>query len=668
MKTILRTLMFGTALTLAPVAVTLAVPSIAHAEIKPDALGQLPSITNAAVSPDGNRVAVYGYVGDAYGVRILDLDDPSNVVGFKLTEDAKPGYLIWASNDRLLAQAWQTQLFRREFPVNVASLFTYDVKSGKGDWLITPERYRANSRMGSKDPVFEFDYSRIVDVLPNDPDHVLLSFANETTGVRPVHKVNVNNSSYRTLEKGTDDVYRWATDNTGTVRVAVGRYGGETSREKAATIRILDTDGEWKAESNWPGLGAETSFFGFTNTPHEMVIGDYNGRNTKGLHVYDLDQKRITRTLYQNPRYDVSGVVRDPKTREVIGARFTGEESTTVLLPGKDSVSKQLSAKFPDYQIQIYDTADDGQTVLFKLSQPYDPGILMLQRKGASGPVKLGEVMPEIDPDELGMVVPVNYTARDGATIPAFITLPPTIADGSGLRNLPFIVLPHGGPYSRDAMRFDWFAQFFASRGYGVLQMNFRGSTGYGKAFSEAGRKDWSVMRSDVIDGAKWLADKGYSDPDRTCVAGWSYGGYAALMSGVEEPDMFNCVISIAALSDLEGQLRRMRFSRNRSLNEKIIRDGFPDMEAIRAGSPIRIVDAMTLPTFIAHGTLDVNVDYDQHKKLVMALKKSPAKVTEMTFKEDDHYMSVEANRQKMLREIAKFLDEVNGPSEYMKK
>jgi len=642
-------------------------PVIAHADVTPNDFGTLPMVRDAAISPDGKRIALYGSVEGKHALRILTVDGTSSAAsGIVLPKGIKPGWVRWANNDRVLISAWRTEDYEG-FAYNMRQLFSYDVNTGKGDWLIKPKRFaRSGSRIGAKDPFYELDYADVVDWLPNDDAHILMSFSDETGGVRPVHRVNVATGNFTTVERATRAISGFATDLTGTVRVARGLKRGATDLSDY-NLRILDTDGQWKTNEHWRGLDEDTRIFGFMKNPAEMVIGSRNGRDTYGLYVYDLGTRAITRKIFHDDTYDVDGPVRDKVTREVIGARFTGDTGEVKLLPGHNDVQHQVSSEYSDFLVSYVDSSDGGDTLLFKISQPYDPGMLLLKKKGTP-PVKIADYRPQLPADEMGLVVPVKYAARDGQKIPAYVTLPPMVNDASGIKKLPFIIYPHGGPYARDAQRFDYMAQFFASRGYGVLQMNFRGSTGYGEHFALAGRNDWGVMRTDALDGAKWLVDKGYADPDRMCMAGWSFGGYSALMNGVEHPELFQCVISIAALSDLEAELADMQNYRNRKIVERIITDGFADKDAMRAGSPVRVAERMTLPTFIAHGMLDVNVDYGQHKTLHRALKNSPAKVTELTFKDDDHYMSVQANRQKMLRELDKFLVRVNGPSEFMKK
>lgn len=287
--------------------------------------------------------------------------------------------------------------------------------------------------------------------------------------------------------------------------------------------------------------------------------------------------------------------------------------------------------------------------------------------EGASGkPMNLGAMRPSLSSSDLGSSISVRYSARDGQKIPSYVTLPPTITDNSQLKNLPFIVLPHGGPYGRDSKRFDYFAQFFANRGFGVLQMNFRGSEGFGKAFEEAGRKNWVIMQEDVEDGTRWLIEKGYADPERTCIAGWSYGGYAALMGAAKNPDLYQCAIAMAALTDIKGFMREQRDYRfGRASVKGFIGNGFEDKDDIKANSPVKIAADITVPLFLAHGDLDQQVNIDQFRRMKKALKKSDAKVTYMEFKDEDHYLSNQENRIKFFKGLDKFLKNNVGESEF---
>lgn len=287
--------------------------------------------------------------------------------------------------------------------------------------------------------------------------------------------------------------------------------------------------------------------------------------------------------------------------------------------------------------------------------------------EGADGkPESLGQYYPDLKSEMLGEVIPVGYSARDGQRIPSYVTLPPTVRDTSQIKDLPFIVLPHGGPYARDSQRFDYFSQFFASRGFAVLQMNFRGSEGYGEAFEKAGRENWMIMQDDVEDGTKWLVEKGYADPDRICIAGWSYGGYAALMGAAKNPELYKCAVAMAALTDISRHISDQRDYRFGEQSAKsFIGAGFESKDDIKANSPVKIAEDITVPLLLAHGELDQQVNFNQFKLMKRALKESSADVTYMEFKDEDHYLSNEENRQDFFKGLDKFLKENLGESEF---
>ena len=641
--------------------VPLAVP--AGAEVPAEHFGELPTIHDAALSPDGSRVAIFVNVDGVYGAQVVDLEDTGgDPVGILLDSKLRPNWIAWSGDDRVLMSVTQVQ---DRWPYRLGSIYALDPDTGEGGWLVERPRTRSTqSRLGSDPDVFEQFYNTVVDWLPDDPDHILMSFADKRQFRRDLQKVNVHTGSYTSVERGSRNVQSWTTDLSGTARVKEGLMS-DADTEEDYFMQVRGTDGEWRDIGEFPGIDRETVVYGFLDDPEVMVVGAREGRDTLGLYAYDLRERKVGEKLFHHDSYDVGGVVRDPRDGRIIGAHYTGDTSQTVLFDDHDDTLESVRGGNPGYQVQFVSTNDGGDTLLLKLSNAYDPGALVLQKAdGTMG--SLARYRPRLPSDEMGLVVPVRYTARDGASIPSYVTLPPTVNDTAGIRKLPFVVLPHGGPFARDTAEFDWFAQFFASRGYGVLQMNFRGSTGYGESFAEAGRENWQVMRDDVEDGARWLVEKGYADPGRMCVGGWSYGGYAALMSGVDHPELFGCVISVAGLSDLDATIRDARDFRFGNLQRNFILKGFASKDEMRANQPVKVADRMTLPTFIAHGEQDLAVEFKQHQALRRALRKSGAEVTELSV-DDDHYFSLQENRQKLMRELDAFLQGVHGRSEFIK-
>ena len=202
------------------------------------------------------------------------------------------------------------------------------------------------------------------------------------------------------------------------------------------------------------------------------------------------------------------------------------------------------------------------------------------------------------------------------------------------------------------------------------MQMNFRGSEGYGKSFKEAGRDNWLVMQEDVEDATRYLLKKGYSDPDRTCIAGWSYGGYAALMGAAKDDEgLYDCVIAMAALTDINDAKRDLaKYRGGKHAAKEFFGEAMKDSSVRRANSPVHVADNIKVPVFIAHGDLDENVQFDQFLRMKRALKKAGVKTTSMAFDDEDHFLSRQENRENFFEGIDKFLRETNGSSEHMTK
>jgi dipeptidyl aminopeptidase/acylaminoacyl peptidase len=260
----------------------------------------------------------------------------------------------------------------------------------------------------------------------------------------------------------------------------------------------------------------------------------------------------------------------------------------------------------------------------------------------------------------------IHYAARDGLDIPAYLTLPPGVTDPSGL---PLVVLAHGGPASRDVAGFDWWAQALASRGYAVLQANFRGSTGYGRAFLEAGYGEWGrKMQTDLSDGVRWLAAEGIIDPARVCIVGASYGGYAAMAGLTLDSDVYRCGVSVAGVSDLRRMVN-WEAEQARHKNNQTVRYWNRFMGAARlndraldALSPAFLAASVDSPLLLIHGRDDTVVPIEQSRVMAEALRRAGKPVEFVELPGEDHWLSRSATRQQMLAETVRFL-EVNNPA-----
>lgn len=633
-----------------------------------DDFGTLPLIHDAALSPNGEQIAlIINFNGD-YGLRLFNVSDMSKPLHtVKLSGSTKPEWVKWANNRDILISIWGNEIVGKGSKVSAASNIKGTGIPVTYGFLYSIDTHTKDSRILVRPHNIFRQYNNvIVDFLDRDPDHILMAFSDTNVGRPDVKKVNVRTGKYTNIKGGQKNIQSWITDRSGTPRLGEGLV--ESSQKTAKYNGIINNlkTGKWENISNYPGLDARMSFYGFAANPQELIVGRYNGRDTLGIYIYDLDQKRFVRDLFHHDKYDARGLIYDNDSGDPIGASFTSESNETELFGDYDTNFDKIRAKHPGYTVDFIDQASKGNLVIYKISNAYDPGTMMLHDFSSGQGFAVSFINPKLKSEKMGETIAVRYTARDEFKIPAYVTIPPTITDTSKLKDLPFIILPHGGPYARDNGRFDYFSQFFASRGYGVLQMNFRGSIGYGKAYEEAGRTNWDLMQEDVEDGARWLISKGYADPNRMCIAGWSYGGYAALMGSVRTPELYKCSISIAGvtdLNDLVSDIKKYSFGSLAARNTVL--EGFDTKKDLRQSSPLRRVKDMTVPVFLAHGEHDQRVHHDQFKRMEKALRSNKVPHITRSYKEEDHFLSNEDNRKDMFRYLDKFLETYIGKSEH---
>nr|WP_269815615.1 prolyl oligopeptidase family serine peptidase [Parvularcula mediterranea] len=264
---------------------------------------------------------------------------------------------------------------------------------------------------------------------------------------------------------------------------------------------------------------------------------------------------------------------------------------------------------------------------------------------------------PALDDATLGEVIVTSYKARDGLDIQAFVTLPPGMGSLEEAKNLPFALLPHGGPTARDFYGFDWLAQFLAHQGFGVMQMNFRGSSGYGEEFKSAGDRQWGqAMQDDITDGAKWLIGEGMADAGKTSIIGASYGGYAALMGAVKTPDLYRCAVAINAVTDLPKILKDGKDYVGGTYGTRHIGRLWGDRKMLAENSPARRADDIKIPTLIIMSEEDRVVRPDHSEDMHRALKRAGKDTKLVTLPKGSHYLNVGTNRITMLREMDGFL------------
>jgi dipeptidyl aminopeptidase/acylaminoacyl peptidase len=340
----------------------------------------------------------------------------------------------------------------------------------------------------------------------------------------------------------------------------------------------------------------------------------------------------------------------------VVGASYATEKREIAYFDAElAKLSKDLAKALPDQPlINIVGASADEKRLLMIASSDTQPGIVYLFDKTARSLEPLIQVRGLVGERPMGQMRPVTYPAADGTMIPGYLTLPPA-SDG---KNLPAVVLPHGGPGYRDEWGFDWIVQFLTARGYAVLQPNFRGSAGYGDAwYGRNGLKAWDVAIGDVNDAGRWLVKEGIARPDQLAIAGWSYGGFAALQSQVLDPALYKAVVAIAPVTDLGYLADDKRDYTSYEATRRFVGEG----PHIAAGSPRRHATKFAVPVALFHGTRDLNVDVRHSRDMEKALKQAGKPVLYREYPELQHDLGDSAVRAGMLQDIGKFLDETLG-------
>ncbi|MCH8862735.1 MAG: S9 family peptidase [Proteobacteria bacterium] len=604
---------------------------------------RLPMYQDAQLSPDGK-----------YFAYIMPIEGRNNVVVQRARmKDGKPArippikkfdidWIRWANNERLLiaysAIATGFGGTRAETRLVVVDAEVTEIIN-----MVKPKRQKLGG--GKFYGQIETD---VIDMLPDDPEHILMALDPTRDGSYAVMKINIYTQRQTRVQSAKRDVQDWMTDQQGVPRLGYG-YWGKSSKinlhyrdpETRKWIGLQNTN--WFEAHFWPRAFMEDPRFAY-------AIGPVDGRDA--LVRLNVPEGKIEEKLFAHEKVDVRGLEFGPGLRKVVGVRYTEHFSRVHYFDAYlKKIQTAIDRLLPDTANDIAQALPGGKLFLIRARNGHIPAEYHVLDIAGKQLYFLVSTRPQLHSDQMAHVEPVTYEARDGLEIPSYITWP----KGRARKNLPAIILPHGGPHSRDTMDFDYLAQFLANRGYLVFQPNFRGSTGYGAAFEKAGRRQWGgVMQDDLTDGTNWLVSEGLADPARICIVGWSYGGYAALMGAVKTPDLFQCAASINGVANLPALVQ---FDRGFIGGSSWIKSITLDEEGRRAASPHHRADEIKIPIFLATAKDDIRVPYRQSKSFYRKIREQvPATYVEI--KTGGHSLEHEDGRRKMLEALDAFLAE----------
>jgi len=575
------------------------------------------------LSPDGDYVAYVESVAERQVIVIREIDSGKNV-RWELPASRAPWIpqqtqIAWVNSHRLIYS-----LFEGGF-----SALERDGSKLKGltgyDGAL--ERREQTERWSDRVLHFYRD-EKDGQVLMTDYDHSVMGYVGEwLSWNRPnIVRVNSRTAAVTRVVENPGNVEYWLIDNNG-----VARVGLESRRGIARTIHRADDKSPWEPLPGMDFNDPKIRPLGIGADNQTLYVNRITPSGTWGIYTYDLKQKTFGDALIAHEHYDIipewwRSMANGVMLQELIyasggqgallGVRYHTEFPRTLWLDeGMAGLQAGLDAALPRKINSIISMSDDRQRVIAQAWSASDPGTFYLFDAKTQNVSKLLARMPWIDPEKMAEVTAIKFKASDGLVLHGYLTLP----RGRGTKNLSMIVMPHGGPQTRDVWGYDPDVQFLANRGYAVLQVDYRGSAGYGDGFFKKGRKQVGTgMQQDITDAVRWAIKQGFADPQRIGIMGGSFGGYSALMGLVREPELYRCGINIAGVTDWAELIKdkAQMFPRSYSYNLNLIGDPKKDAEELRAISPRYLVDRIQAPVLIIHGRDDPAVPYSQAKLL----------------------------------------------------
>lgn len=550
----------------------------------------------------------------------------------------------WVSNDRIFF-TWDDEGF------SSGGIWGVDKDGDNFRLLITPARARN---------AYVFRYTIPINMLEDDPDKVLVINNERRQDFPDVYEMDVNNGSLRRVLLNPGRATGYLTDHNGTVRIA------NVSEEDGGSVLLYreSDDAEWTELRSFEEDSVNFSPIAFTADNKNLYVSSNLDRDTRAIYLFDLSTKTMGGEILADEEYDIGGVVLDPTTRELAYIPYQKEKPAVVYFNEKwAQIQAMVDGALPEGRVNMLASSDKkGKKIIvgsYSDRSPMEYYILDTEELTFN---RLFGTREWINPELMAEQKPIRFKARDDVEIPGYLSMPP---DWDG-EPMPFILYPHGGPWARDTWGFDFWRQLMVSRGYGVLQVDFRASTGYGKEHLKSSFNNPEVMFNDVYDGLQWAIKEGYADPERVGIAGASGGGWKTLYMLGRYPDEFDFGINVFGVYDVALQVTDYIDEWDREPASEVWKrrlgdpDNPEDMEIIKAVSPITYIDNITQPLLVYHGERDINVHVKQSRRLRNDLKKRGNDPIWIWTKDEAHSFNQLETRERLFVEMDKLLQEMH--------
>jgi dipeptidyl aminopeptidase/acylaminoacyl peptidase len=597
-----------------------------------------PQLSDFEISGDGRTLAAVGIWEGRRNLYAYDIDsgEARRLTGYNQHDVAD---VIWANNDRILYRLLDVNRDRE-----TGGLFSIGKDGALPRTLVDPA-------------TGAFISSRIVDLLRGEPDHILVARNYRRLDYPDVFRMHlVTQGSERVELRNPGNVVRYLADQKGIVRMGVTE---EPSGQRAGILYRSSVDAEWEEIAGFDAYGRSWRPLAFDYDRERVFVASSEETGYEQIHVFDLKNRKMGPRVYGVEGFDISGLRMSDHMRALVGVAFNTDKPGVIWFHDeKQLIQQYLDRRFPDTVNMITSwSEDETRMVITSYSDRHAPFYHLLMIGGGGIELKpIGSSRPWLNPQHLAEMRPVSYQARDGLTIHGYLTLPQSHRPG---KPVPLIVNPHGGPWARDYWGFNPEVQFLANRGFAVLQMNFRGSTGFGVDFLRAGDQAWgTAMQDDVIDGVRWAIEQGYADPDRIGIFGASYGGYTTMMQLIQHPEVYKFGINYGGMVDLRNIVRGMRGHRaSETYLSRTVGDLSSDSDFLKAFSPLHRVDEIDAAVMVIHGTLDARVPVDHARRLNRALRKAGIQFEYIVKRDEGHEFRRSENVMELYSAIESFIE-----------
>ena len=592
-----------------------------------------PEKSSFKISPNGEHIAYMKPWKARMNVFVMDMNTKKEV---RLTSSQERGiyWFAWLNNNRI----------------------GYIKDEGGNENM---HFYAVNIDMSNEIDLTPFEnvQARIIDDLEDDPNHIIMGLNKRNPQIHDPYRINVNDGKMDMIAENPGNISEWMTDHDGKLRMAITSDGVNTSllyrdKESDGFKPILTTDFK---------VSVAPLFFTFDNK--NLYVASNRGRDKTAIFEFDLNKSKEGKLIFEHDEVDVSGLMYSRKRKVLTGVSYTVAKNEMVFFDTlREGLQQKLEEKLPGYEVGITSFSEDETKAVVVTYSDKSRGTYYFYDLDKNKLIELGQVSPWLNEEYMCEMKPIHYKSRDGLIINGYLTLP----NGTNGENLPVVVNPHGGPWHRDSWGYNSEVQFLANRGFAVFQMNFRGSTGYGREFWEKSFKQWGKsMQDDISDGVNWLIDEGIANPDRIAIYGASYGGYATLAGLAFTPDLYACGVDYVGVSSLFTFMESMPpyWELYRSMMYEMVGHPEEDKELLVSASPLLHIDKIKAPLFIAQGANDPRVVKAESDQIVEALKNAGIDVPYMVKDNEGHGFYNEENQFDFYREMEKFLTKYIGKS-----